>query len=95
MNVTIHVPEQYMGSVIDDLNTKRGRVLGVETERNWQTINAQMPLNELTRYTTDIGSITAAKGYFELAFSHYEEAPPKVVKTVVEEAKLEKEKQEG
>jgi elongation factor G len=95
MNVTIHVPEQYMGSVIDDLNTKRGRVLGVEADRNWQTINAQMPLNELTRYTTDIGSITAAKGYFELAFSHYEEAPPKVVKTVVEEAKLEKEKQEG
>ncbi len=95
MNVCIHVPEQYMGSVIDDLNTKRGRVLGVEAEKNWQVINAQAPLNELSRYTTDLGSITAAKGYFDLSFSHYEEAPPKVVKSVVEEAKLEKEKQEG
>ncbi len=95
MNVTVHVPEQYMGSVIDDLNTKRGRVLGVEAQGNWQIINAQMPLNELSRYTTDIGSITAANGFFKLSFSHYEEAPPKIVKTVVEEAKLEKEKQEG
>ncbi len=95
MNVTIHVPEQYMGAVIDDLNTKRGRVMGVEADKNWQIINAQAPLNELSRYTTDIGSITTAKGYFDLSFSHYEEAPPKVVKSVVDEAKLEKEKQEG
>jgi len=91
MNLKITAPEAYMGAVIDDLNTKRGRVLGVEPLEGWQIINAQAPLNELGRYITDISSITAARGFYEMSYSHYEEAPPKVVKTVMEQAKLEKE----
>jgi elongation factor G len=94
MTLKITAPEAYMGAVIDDLNTKRGRVLGVEPLEGWQIINAQAPLNELGRYITDISSITAARGFYEMSFSHYEEAPPKVVKTVVEQAKLEKETKE-
>jgi len=94
MNLKITAPEAYMGAVIDDLNTKRGRVLGVEPLEGWQIINAQAPLNELGRYITDISSITAARGFYEMVFFHYEEAPPKIVKTVVEQAKLEKENKE-
>lgn len=94
MNLKITAPETYMGAVIDDLNTKRGRVLGVEPLEGWQIINAQAPLNELGRYITDISSITAARGFYEMSYSHYEEAPPKVVKTVMEQAKLEKETKE-
>lgn len=95
MSLKISAPDAYMGSVIDDLNTKRGRVLGVEPMNGWQIINAQAPLNELTRYITDISSITAARGFYEMSFSHYEEAPPKVLKTVIEQVKLENEHKEG
>jgi elongation factor G len=95
MALKISTPDAYMGSVIDDLNTKRGRVLGVEPTNGWQIINAQAPLNELTRYITDISSITAARGYYEMSFSHYEEAPPKVLKTVIDQVRLESENKEG
>jgi elongation factor G len=95
MSLKISAPDAYMGSVIDDLNTKRGRVLGVEPINGWQIINAQAPLNELTRYITDISSITAARGFYEMAFSHYEEAPPKILKTVIEQVRLENEHKEG
>lgn len=95
MSLKISTPDAYMGSVIDDLNTKRGRVLGVEPLNGWQIISAQAPLNELTRYITDISSITAARGFYEMSFSHYEEAPPKVLKTVIEQVRLENESKEG
>jgi len=95
MSLKIKTPDAYMGAVIDDLNTKRGRVLGVEPMNGWQTINAQAPINELSRYVTDISSITAARGFYEMTFSHYEEAPPKVVKTVIEQSRLENENKEG
>jgi elongation factor G len=95
MSLKISAPDAYMGSVIDDLNTKRGRVLGVEPINGWQIINAQAPLNELTRYITDISSITAARGFYEMAFSHYEEAPPKILKAVIEQVRIESEQKEG
>lgn len=87
MNVKITVPETYMGAVIDSLNTKRGRVLSVDSVNGLNVINAEVPMVEMQRYTADLNSISGGRGYFETHFSHYEEAHPKVLKAVLEQAK--------
>ncbi len=87
MNVKITVPETYMGAVIDSLNTKRGRVLSVDSVSGLNVINAEVPMVEMQRYTADLNSISGGRGYFETHFSHYEEAHPKVLKAVLEQAK--------
>ncbi len=93
MSLLIYVPEEAMGSVIDDMNSKRGRIMSMNVAemKGWQVIEAQAPLNELANYITTINSISGARGYYTQEFSHYEEAPPKVVQKVVEQAKKEEE----
>lgn len=87
MSVKITVPESYMGAIIDDLNTKRGRVISIDSLSGYSIINAEVPMVEMQRYTADLNSISGARGYFETSFSHYEEAHPKVLKSVLEAAK--------
>lgn len=87
MSVKITVPENYMGAIIDDLNTKRGRVISIDSLSGLSIINAEVPMVEMQRYTADLNSISGARGYFEAVFSHYEEAHPKVLKSVLEAAK--------
>ncbi|HOW02653.1 MAG: elongation factor G [Caldisericia bacterium] len=87
MSVKITIPESYMGAVIDDLNTKRGRVLNIDSLNGLSVINAEVPMVEMQRYTADLNSISGARGYFEEVFSHYEEAHPKVLKSVLDAAK--------
>ncbi|MDD5688737.1 MAG: elongation factor G [Caldisericia bacterium] len=87
MSVKITIPESYMGAVIDDLNTKRGRVLNIDSLNGLSVINAEVPMVEMQRYTADLNSISGARGYFEEVFSHYEEAHPKVLKSVLDTAK--------
>ncbi len=87
MSAKITVPESYMGAVIDDLNTKRGRVINIDSLNGLSVINAEIPMIEMQRYTADLNSISGARGYFEAVFSHYEEAHPKVLKSVLEAAK--------
>jgi elongation factor G len=87
MSAKITVPESYMGAIIDDLNTKRGRVISIDSLSGLSIINAEVPMVEMQRYTADLNSISGARGYFEAAFSHYEEAHPKVFKSVLEAAK--------
>lgn len=91
-NVEVEVPEQFMGDIIGDLNSKRGRVLGMEPKGKNQVIRAQVPLKEMARYAIDLKSITQGRGKFTMEFDHYEEAPPKVAEEVIEKAKREKEK---
>ncbi len=91
MNLKVHVPEESMGSVIDDLNTRRGRIMSMKVgdQKGWQIIEAQAPLGELGTYITTIKSVSGARGFYEMEFSHYEEAPPKTAQKVIEEAKEE------
>ncbi|MGE5404363.1 MAG: elongation factor G [Candidatus Saccharibacteria bacterium] len=90
-NVEVTVPEQFMGDIIGDLNTKRGRVLGMEPSGKNQVIKAQVPLKEMLRYSIDLKSITQGRGRFSMEFDHYEEAPPKVAEEVMAQAKRDKE----
>ncbi|QGT99281.1 hypothetical protein SYNTR_0688 [Candidatus Syntrophocurvum alkaliphilum] len=91
VNVEIEIPDQYMGDIIGDLNSKRGRVQGMEPSGNKQTIKAQVPLAEMARYTIDLKSITQGRGKFKMEFSHYEEVPAQNVEKVIEKVKQEKE----
>ena len=91
MNVTITVPEQFMGSIIGDLNGRRGQVMGVEQIGKKQAIQANIPLSEMLRYSIDLKSMTSARGNFMMEFSHYDIAPDDVAQKVIAEAKQEEE----
>lgn len=90
-NVEVEIPEQFMGDIIGDLNSKRGRVVGMEPKGRSQVIKAQAPLKEMLRYSIDLKSITQGRGRFKMEFDHYEEAPPKVAEEIIEKARREKE----
>jgi elongation factor G len=91
MNVTITVPEQYMGDVMSDLNTRRGRVQGMEQVRGKSIIRAQVPLAEMQRYSTDLRSITQGRGVYTMEFSHYEPVPSHLAEKIIAQAKQEAE----
>ena len=91
MDVTISVPDQFMGDVIGDLNSKRGRVMGVEQSGRRQVIQAQVPLAEMFRYSIDLKSITSARGSFTMEFSRYEEVPDEIAQKIIDQAKAEAE----
>lgn len=93
MDLVITVPEQYMGDVLGDLNTKRARVQGMDQQRGWSIVTAQVPLAEIQRYATDLRSITQGRGYFTMTLSHYEEVPSHLTQSIVDAAKREAEKE--
>lgn len=83
MNVRISVPENHMGDVMGDLNSRRAQVQGMEQEPGRTVINAQVPLAEILRYTVDLRSLTGGRGSFSMEHSHYEQVPAHVAQTVV------------
>jgi len=88
MNVTITVPESNMGDVMSDINTKRGRVMGMESLGNgMQRITAQVPQAEMLHYATDLRSITQGRGSFTMEFAQYEEVPPNIQQELVAQYK--------
>lgn len=84
MDVTVRVPEAYMGDVNRDLSTRRGRVLGMDAEDGAQIIRAQVPQAELFTYATELRSITGGRGRFSQVLAHYEEVPSHVAQKVIE-----------
>ncbi len=91
MNVEVVVPESFMGDIISDFNTKRGRVLGMEPSGKTTTVKAMVPLSEMYRYSIDLKSITQGRGHFSMEFSGYEEVPAKLAEDIIKKAKAEKE----
>jgi elongation factor G len=91
MDVTVRVPEQYMGDVNRDLNTRRGRVLGLDSDDGVQVIHAQVPASELPTYATELRSLTHGRGSFSAELSAYEEVPAHVAQRVIEAHKKEAE----
>ena len=85
MNLTIIVPETYTGDIISDLNTKRGRVLGMNPGDGINVIEAQAPYAELVRYAIDLRSMTQGRGDFVMEFDHYDEVPPHVSQKIIAE----------
>ncbi len=83
MNVKIIVPEANMGDVLGDLNTRRARVQGMDTEKGRSVVTAQVPLAEMLRYTADLRSITGGRGIFTMEFSHYEVVPAHLAQEII------------
>ena len=83
MNVRIVVPEANMGDVLGDLNTRRARVLGMDTEKGRSVVTAQVPLAEMQRYTTDLRSFTGGRGVFTMEYSNYEVVPTHLAQEIV------------
>jgi elongation factor G len=83
MNVQIVVPEEKMGDVLGDLNTRRARVQGMNSEKGRSTINATVPLAEMLRYTTQLRSITGGRGIFNMDFASYEIVPAHIQSEIV------------
>ncbi|HQN68787.1 MAG TPA: elongation factor G, partial [Anaerolineaceae bacterium] len=75
MKVSVTVPEANMGDVMGDLNTRRGRMEGMDTDRGRSIINAMVPLAEMMRYTTTLRSMTGGRGQYTMEFDHYEMVP--------------------
>jgi elongation factor G len=90
MDVRITVPEEYMGDIMSDLNTRRGRVQGMEQTRGKGIITAQVPMAEMQRYAIDLRSMTQGRGIYTMKLSHYEPVPAHIAEQVIEQAKRER-----
>jgi elongation factor G len=88
VNLEVVCPEEYMGDIIGDVSSRRGKVLGTEAKARSQTIKAQVPLAEVLRYAVDLESITAGRGAFTMSFSHYEEVPSNLAEKIIASAKV-------
>ncbi|MFQ5457973.1 MAG: elongation factor G, partial [Myxococcota bacterium] len=91
MSIEIIAPEENVGDVIGDLNSRRGRVLGVDTRGGHQIIKAQAPMAEVLTYSQSLTSITSGKGSFSMDFDHYDEAPAPVREKIIADAAEKKE----
>jgi elongation factor G len=91
VNIDIEIPEEYMGDVIGDLNSRRGRVQGMDANGSNQIIKGQVPLAEILKYAPDLRSMTSGRGNFTYTDSHYEEVPAYIAEKIIAESKKEKE----
>lgn len=79
----IVVPEDNMGDIIGDLNTRRARIMGMDTDHGESTVTAMVPLAEMIRYTTQLRSMTGGRGTFDLEIQNYEVVPPHITQEVI------------
>jgi elongation factor G len=91
MTVAITTPDEFMGDIMGDLNSRRGRVLGMDAKGKYQVINAQVPMSEFLTYAIDLRSITGGRGTFSMEFSHYDEVPAQLAQKVIDEINSAKE----
>jgi elongation factor G len=90
LEVEITVPDEFMGDVIGDLNSRRGKVLGVIPEGRRQKVKAYVPQAEMYKYSTQLRSLTQGRGTFASKFSHYEEVPGEIANKIIAQAEAEK-----
>ncbi|MBL8076651.1 MAG: elongation factor G [Anaerolineales bacterium] len=91
MNVRVTIPDANMGDVMSDLNTRRGRVQGTDSEHGNTVIVAHVPMSEMTRYTTQLRSITGGRGYFTMELDHYDTVPTHIAGPIIDAHKKEME----
>jgi elongation factor G len=91
MKVTVIAPDEFMGDIMGDLNSRRGRVLGMENAGKNQIINAYVPMAEFQTYAPDLRSMTGGRGIYRMEFSHYDEVPAHIAQKIIEAAAKAKE----
>jgi elongation factor G len=90
MNIEVTVPDECVGDVMGDLNSRRGRVVGVDAKGRSQAVRALVPMAEVLQYAPDLTSMTSGRGVFHLEHDHYEEVPPHIAERLVKEAEAAK-----
>ncbi|MFP4194926.1 MAG: elongation factor G [Desulfobacterales bacterium] len=93
MEIEVVTPEEYMGDIMGDLNSRRGRVLGMESKGKNQVVRALVPHAEVLTYAPDLRSMTGGRGMFTLKFSHYDEVPSQIAQKVIEELRSQQEQE--
>ena len=91
MNVEIAVPEEFMGQITGDINSRRGRVLGMEVKGKNEVVKAHIPLAEMFKYASDLRSVTGGRGSYSMSFSNYDIVPAKIAQGIIDKAKQAKE----
>jgi len=91
--VTIRVPDEFMGDVMGDVSSRRGKILGMDSDGEYQIIRALIPLAEMFKYATQLRSLTQGKGTYEMKLSHYEEVPKEIEAKIIAAAEKEKEEE--
>jgi elongation factor G len=86
MNMEIVVPSDHVGDIMGDINSKRGKIQGVDPADDTQTIRAYVPMAEVLNYAADLTSLTGGRGMFAMEFDHYEDVPDHLMKKIIEEA---------
>ncbi len=89
----VKVPEEYMGDVMGDISSKRGKILGMDSDGRFQIIKALVPLSELYKYSSNLRSLTHGRGVHKRKFDHYEEMPKEIEHEVIEEYKKSREEE--
>ena len=92
-NVEVRVPDEYMGDVMGDISSRRGKIMGMDSDGRFQVITAKVPLAELHRYSTTLRSLTQGRGIHTRSFSNYEEVPSDAAEKIIEQARKEKEEE--
>jgi elongation factor G len=83
MEVEVTIPEECLGAITGDINSRRGRIIGMEIKGKTQIVKAQVPLSEMFKYTNDLRSITAGRGSYLMHRSHYENLPHKIASPII------------
>ena len=91
MKIQITTPDEFMGDIMGDLNSRRGRVLGMDSAGKYQVINAEVPMVEVLTYAPDLRSMTGGRGIFSAEFLRYDEVPAQLAEKVVEAVRANKE----
>jgi elongation factor G len=86
MEVSVQVPKEHVGDVMGDMNSRRGKVLGMDSTDKYEVINAHVPQKEILLYAPDLTSMTGGRGTFQARFSHYEEVPAHLAGKIIAEA---------
>jgi elongation factor G len=94
MDIDIYIPEECLGTISGDINSRRGRVMGMEVKGKQQIVKVQAPLAEMFKYANDLRSITAGRGSYTMRFSHYEEVPHKVAAPIIAQYQATKKQEE-
>ena len=87
MDVEIIVPNEYLGQITGDINSRRGRIMGIEGRGKQEYVKATIPMSEMFKYATELRSMTGGRGSYSMKFDHYEEVPAKITQLIVANTK--------
>ena len=95
MDVEVVITDEFMGQISGDINSRRGRVMGMESRSKYQVLKAQVPLAEMFSYAADLRSMTGGRGNYSMSFSRYEIVPHKIAQDIIAKYQQSKKQEQG